>query len=70
MKLGACGIELAKAVFQLNGFGLHGSRCLRKRLRGAQMLTCSVKFQPCLIGMEAMADPITGPGIWAKWITP
>jgi hypothetical protein len=30
MKLSACGIDLAKAVFQVHGVDLHGKPCLRK----------------------------------------
>jgi len=53
MKLSACGIDLAKTVFQVHGVDLHGKPCLRKQLRRAEMLTFFVKIEPCLTGMEA-----------------
>lgn len=53
MKLSACGIDLAKTVFQVHGVDPHGKPCLRKQLRRAEMLTFFVKLEPCLIGMEA-----------------
>ncbi|MCS0592674.1 IS110 family transposase [Massilia norwichensis] len=53
MKLSACGIDLAKSVFQVHGVDLHGKSCLRKQLRRAEMLAFFVKLEPCLIGMEA-----------------
>lgn len=53
MKLSACGIDLAKTVFQVHGVDLHGKSCLRRQLRRAEMLTFFVKLEPCLIGMEA-----------------
>lgn len=62
MKLSACGIDLAKAVFQVHGVDLHGKPCLRKRLRRAEMLTFFVKLEPCLIGMEACG----GAHYWAR----
>ena len=31
MKLGACGIDLAKALFQVHGVDPHGKPCLRKQ---------------------------------------
>lgn len=62
MKLSACGIDLAKAVFQVHGIDLHGKPCLRKQLRRAEMLTFFVKLEPCLIGMEACG----GAHYWAR----
>ena len=62
MKLSACGIELAKAVFQVHGVDLHGKPCLHKQLRRAEMLTFFVKLEPCLIGMEACG----GAHYWAR----
>jgi transposase len=62
MKLSACGIDLAKAVFQVHGVDLHGKPCLRKQLRRAEMLTFFVKLEPCLIGMEACG----GAHYWAR----
>ena len=62
MKLSACGIDLAKAVFQVQGVDLHGKPCLRKQLRRAEMLTFFVKLEPCLIGMEACG----GAHYWAR----
>jgi transposase len=62
MKLSACGIDLAKAVFQLHGVDLHGKPCLRKQLRRAEMLTFFIKLEPCLIGMEACG----GAHYWAR----
>jgi transposase len=53
MKLSACGIDLAKAVFQVHGVGPHGKPCLRQQLRRTEMLTFFVKLEPCLIGKEA-----------------
>ncbi|MCS0592175.1 IS110 family transposase [Massilia norwichensis] len=53
MKLSACGIDLAKAVFQVHGVDLHGKPCLRRQLRRAELLTFFVNLEPCLIGMEA-----------------
>lgn len=62
MKLSACGIDLAKAVFQVHGVDLNGKPCLRKQLRRAEMLTFFVKLEPCLIGMEACG----GAHYWAR----
>lgn len=62
MKLNACGIDLAKAVFQVHGVDLHGRPCLRKQLRRAEMLTFFIKLEPCLIGMEACG----GAHYWAR----
>lgn len=62
MKLSACGIDLAKAVFQVHGVDLHGKPCLRKQLRRAEMLTFFAKLEPCLIGMEACS----GAHYWAR----
>lgn len=56
MKLTACGIDLAKAVFQVHGVDLQGKPCLRRQLRRAEMLTLFVKFEPCLIGIEACSS--------------
>ena len=53
MKIRTCGIDLAKAVFQVHGVDQHGKVCLRKQIKRAQMLTFFVKLEPCLIGMEA-----------------
>lgn len=53
MKIKTCGIDLAKAVFQVHGVDQRGKVCLRKQIKRAQMLTFFVKLEPCLIGMEA-----------------
>ncbi|WP_420475135.1 IS110 family transposase [Noviherbaspirillum sp. ST9] len=53
MKVSTCGIDLAKAVFQIHGVDQHGKVCLRKQIKRAAMLTFFVRLEPCLIGMEA-----------------
>ena len=45
MELSACGTDLVKAVFQVQGVYLHGKPCLRKQLRRAEMLTFFVKLE-------------------------
>jgi len=65
MKLSPCGIDLAKAVFQVQGVYLHGKPCLRKQLLRAEMLTFFVKLEPCLIGMEACG----GAHYWIRKLT-
>jgi transposase len=62
MKLSACGIDLAKTVFQVHGVDPHGKTCLRKQLRRNEVLTFFVKLDPCLIGMEACG----GAHYWAR----
>ena len=62
MKLSACGIDLAKAVFQVHGVDLQGKPCLRKQLRRTEMLTFFVKLKPCLIAIKAYG----GAHYWAR----
>jgi transposase len=53
MKINTCGIDLAKAAFQIHGVDQHGKVGLRKQLKRSQMLPFFVRLEPCLIGMEA-----------------
>jgi transposase len=53
MKVNTCGIDLAKAVFQIHGVDRQGKVCLRKQIKRAEMLAFFVRLEPCLIGMEA-----------------
>ncbi len=65
MKISTCGIDLAKAVFQIHGADQHGKVCLRKQIKRAQMLSFFVKLDPCLIGMEACGSA----HYWARKLT-
>src|SRR5437899_4396476 len=65
MKLSTCGIDLAKAVFQIHGVDQYGKARLRKQIRRAEMLTFFLKLEPCLIGMEACG----GAHYWARKLT-
>lgn len=60
MKLSACGIDLAKTVFQVHGVDPHGRSCLRKQLRRNEVSTFFMKLEPCLIGMEACGGATIG----------
>jgi transposase len=56
MEIGALGIDLAKAVFQLHGVDADGVVILRKRLRRGAVLDFLRDLSPCLIGLEACAS--------------
>lgn len=65
MKLSTCGIDLAKAVFQIHGVDQYGKPRLRKQIKRAEMLPFFLKLEPCLIGMEACG----GAHYWALKLT-
>jgi transposase len=54
------GLDIAKNVFQLHGVNADGQVILRKSLRRGQMQLFFEKLAPCLIGMEASQQHITG----------
>jgi len=62
MRLSACGINLARVVFQVHGVDLHRKSCLLKQLRRVEVLTFFVKLELCLVGMEAC----DGAHYWAR----
>ncbi|MCW8087687.1 IS110 family RNA-guided transposase [Sabulicella glaciei] len=53
MQIATIGVDLAKHVFQLHGFGPDGKVVLRQKLRRAAMMPFFARLPPCLIGMEA-----------------
>src|SRR5215469_155094 len=48
-------LDLAKAVFQLQGVEATGAVTLRRAVRRRQVLAFFAKLPPCLVGMEACA---------------
>ena len=70
MKLGECGIDLAKSVFQIHGVDLHGKPCLCKQLRRAEMLTAPQFVKPYVktnkndtADAEAICEAVTRPNM-------
>ena len=53
MKITACGVDLAKEVFQFHGVDAAGKVVERKRLTRSKMIAHFAKLPPCLVGMEA-----------------
>lgn len=53
MKITACGIDLAKNVFQVHGVNETGHKVLAKQLRRDKVVEFFARLEPCLIGMEA-----------------
>ena len=53
MKITACGVDLAKEVFQFHGVNASGKVEKRQQLRRGKVLTFFANMPPCLIGMEA-----------------
>ena len=47
------GLDIAKSVFQVDGFDGAGAVVMRKRLRRAKVLEFFAGLSPCLIGIEA-----------------
>ncbi len=62
MEITTVGLDLAKSVFQLNGFDSTDKTVLRKQLRRDQLAAYMVQLPPCLIGMEACG----GAHYWAR----
>ena len=57
MTITTLGIDLAKSVFQLHGVDADGTVVLQKKLRRGALLEVLGRLPPCLIGMEACAEP-------------
>lgn len=53
MKITACGIDLAKSVFQFHGVNQSGQTVLKKQVKRNKIVDFLMSIPPCLIGMEA-----------------
>ena len=62
MKFTRCGLDIAKAVFQVHGVNEHGAVKGRKTLARPKVLAYFAQMPPCLIGMEACG----GAHYWAR----
>jgi hypothetical protein len=65
MQISTIGIDLAKTVFQIHAVDADGKTVVRKRLRGAEVLSFFAGLDPCLIWMEACATS----HYWARELT-
>jgi transposase len=57
-----CGLDIAKAVFQVHGVNEHGAVQGRKSLARGKVLQYFAQLPPCLVGMEACG----GAHYWAR----
>ena len=67
MQVTAIGLDLAKNAFQVHGVDAEGRVVVRRKLRRAQVREFFAKLAPCLIGMEASAQPIFGLENLSRW---
>ena len=58
------GLDVAKNVFQVHGFDQDGAPMIRRKLRGADVLSFFGSLTPCPVGLEACA----GAHHWAREI--
>ncbi|HZT01331.1 MAG TPA: IS110 family transposase [Steroidobacteraceae bacterium] len=62
MNITRCGLDIAKAVFQVHGVNEHGAVQGRKSLARGKVLQYFAQLPPCLVGMEACG----GAHYWAR----
>ena len=65
MKITACGIDLAKNVFQFHGVNGAGKTVQKKQIKRDKMAEFFMKLPPCLVGMEACGSA----HYWARRLT-
>ena len=61
MQITTIGLGLAKNAFQVHGVDSEGRVVVRRKFRRAKVREFFARLAPCLIGMEASAQPI-----WAR----
>jgi transposase len=60
VKVKTLGIDLAKETFGLHGVDPLGRVVVHRRITRKQLLGFLVKLEPCLVGMEAVAQRTIG----------
>ena len=60
MRITRVGLDLAKRVFQVHGVDEHGRARVDKKLSRGQVRPFFAQLSPCVIGMEPVAERITG----------
>jgi len=61
------GLDLAKHVFQVHGIDASGHVIVAKPIERGKLLEFFASLPPCLVGLEAVGRPITGPARSASW---
>ena len=63
-EISTIGLDIAKVVFQVHGVDGEGAVVIRKRISRAKMLEFFTELPPCLVGIEAVRQRITGAASW------